>query len=272
MRILVTGSSGFLGSALIKRLNEDVILYDRDNNISESLDNKKLLKIKLKGVDVVYHLAGINNPKSIDLFKVNVDGTKNLIDAVKELKQNTKIIYASTFGIYKTPKKGDLIDENYPIEPRNDYGKSKLEAEKLILKNNQNIVFRLSNIYGPGMLPGKHSVVANFIDSVFNKKIASVYEKDATRDFIYIDDVIDALIKSLDLEVGGVFNICTGDETSIINLIKIIEKKTVKKFILDFSTISTGSGYWRGSYKKAEKILKWKPRVNINDGISKILN
>lgn len=272
MKILVTGSSGFVGSNLIKRLNGEVILYDRNNNSSETLDNIELLKLKLKNVDIVYHLAGISNPKSTDLYKVNVDGTKNLLDAVKELKQNTKIIYASTFGVYRIPKKGDLIDENYTIGPRNNYGKSKLEAEKLILRNNQNIVFRLSNIYGPGMLSGKHSVVANFIDSIIKDVDLKVFEKDSTRDFLNIDDATDAFIKASTYNGGGIFNICSGVETSIIELIRVIENKLDKKAKLDFSTQVSGSGYWRGKYNKALSILKWKPNIDLKRGISDIID
>lgn len=272
MRILVTGSSGFLGSTLIKRLSGEVVLYDRNNNSSETLDNKELLKLKLKGIDVVYHLAGISNPKSGDLYKVNVDGTKNLLDAVKELKQNTKIIFSSTFGVYKTPGKGDLIDENYSIGPRNDYGKSKLEAEKLILMNNQNIVFRLSNIYGGGMLSGKHSVIANFIDSIIKDVDLKVFEKDSTRDFLHVDDATDAFIKASTYNGGGIFNICSGVETSIIELIKVIENKLDKKAKLDFSTQVSGSGYWRGKYNKALSILKWKPNIDLKEGISVIID
>lgn len=271
MKILVTGSSGFIGSNLIKKLKGNVIQYDRNNNPLETLDNKELLKLKLKGVDVVYHLAGISNPKSVDLYKINVDGTKNLLNAVKELKQNTKIIYASTFGVYKIPKKGDLIDENYTIEPRNDYGKSKLEAEKLILKNNQNIVFRLSNIYGPEMLPGKHSVIANFIDSILNRKPMKVFEKDTTRDFIYIDDVINVLLKFVDMDISGIFNICSGEETSIMKLIEMIEDKMDKKAILDFSLSTSGSGYWKGDFTKARKRLGWKPKFSLDKGLDKVI-
>lgn len=272
MKILVTGSSGFLGSALIKKLNGEVILYDRNNNSSETLDNKELLKLKLKGVDVVYHLAGISNPKSTDLYKINVDGTKNLLDAVKELKQNTKIIFSSTFGIYKIPSKGDLIDESYTVEPRNEYGKSKYEAEKLILKNNQNIVFRFSNIYGPNMLPGKHSVVANFIDSIIKDVDLKVFEKDSTRDFLHVDDATDSFVKASTYKGSGIFNICSGVETSIIELIKVIENKLDKKAKLDFSTQVSGSGYWRGDYGKAQNILKWKPSIFLEKGISDIID
>lgn len=272
MRILVTGSSGFIGSSLLKKLKGKIVLYDRNHDSRETLNNKKLLKKKLIGVDLVYHLAGISNPNSADLYNVNVIGTKNLVDVINSLKQDTKVIFASTFGVYKIPKKGDFINENYPIDSRNEYGKTKIEAEKLILKNNQNIILRFSNIYGQNMPAGQHSVVANFIDSILNQKTVKVLEKNTTRDFIYVDDVVEALVKALSLKNGGIFNICTNKETSIINLIKIIEKETNKKFIIDFSTPLTGSGYWRGNYNKAEKALNWKPRVNIVEGISKIVN
>lgn len=271
MNILVTGSSGFIGSKLVNKLNHNIVLYDRKNNFRETLDNIDLLRSKLKGIDVVYHLAGISNPRSPYLFQVNTDGTRNLIQAIKDLKQKTKIIFSSTFGVYKVPKKGDVIDECYPIKPRSMYGKSKLEAEKLLLENDQNVVFRFSNVYGPHMLPGEHSVVANLIDAILNERPARIYEKEATRDFVFIDDVVNSLIRPLNLNVGGVFNICTNNETSIFDLAKNIEKISGRKFIFDFSIVSKGSGYWRGSYKKAEDVLNWRPKIDLNKGLSKIL-
>ena len=75
MNILVTGSSGFLGSSLIKKLKDNVVQYDQNHNSLETLDNIELLKLKLRDIDVVY-LAGISNPNSPDLYNVNVTGTK----------------------------------------------------------------------------------------------------------------------------------------------------------------------------------------------------
>ncbi|MEK7169132.1 MAG: NAD(P)-dependent oxidoreductase [Patescibacteria group bacterium] len=272
MKILVTGSSGFIGSNLIKKLKGNVIQYDRNNNPLETLDNKDLLKSKLKDIEIVYHLAGISNPNSEDLYNVNFLGTKNLIDSINELGQNTKIIYASTFGVYQIPQKGDIINERYKINPRNEYGRSKLKAESLVLNNSKNIVLRLSNIYGIGMSPEKHSVVANFIDSIVKNIDIKVFEKNATRDFLHIDDAIDAFIKASENVDGGIFNICTGVETSILDLIKLIEKKLNKKAKLNFSTKTSGSGYWRGDYSKAQNILKWKPSIFLEKGISDIID
>lgn len=271
MKILVTGSSGFLGSSLTSRLNGDVVLYDQQHDLSESLDNKKLLRSKLKDVNIVFHLAGISDPTSPNLNNVNVDGTRNLIEAITTLKQETKIIFASTFGVYKIPQKGDLINENHLTIPRNAYGKSKLEAEKIILSNPENIVLRFSNIYGPNMVPGRHSVVTNFIDSIKNNKKVIIYDKNATRDFLYIDDAVESLIKASEVKVGGVFNICSGEETSIIELIKIVEKKMGKKAILDLSNPFQNSGYWRGDYSKAKDILNWNPKINLNIGLLKTI-
>ncbi|MEK7100441.1 MAG: NAD(P)-dependent oxidoreductase [Patescibacteria group bacterium] len=271
MNILVTGSSGFLGSSLIKKLKDNVVQYDQNHNSLETLDNIELLKLKLRDIDVVYHLAGISNPNSPDLYNVNVTGTKNLTEVIKDLKQNTRIVFSSTFGVYKTPEKGDMINEDFPINPRNEYGRSKLEAEKLLLKNDKNIIIRLSNIYGTNMLHGKHSVVANFIDSILNKKPVKVFEKDATRDFIYIDDVVDSLYLALKCQDPGIYNICTGEETSIIKLIEMIEDKMNKKAILDFSVSSSGSGYWKGDFTKARKRLGWKPKFSLDKGLDKVI-
>lgn len=275
MNILVTGATGFIGSKLVLRLNSlnyNVSSYDRTDNPSETLDNIDLLTQRIRGIDVICHLAGVSDPTSPDLYKINVIGTKNLLNTVNKLKQKTKIIFASTFGVYRIPKKGDMISETYPIEPRSEYGKSKLEAERIILSNQKNTVLRFSNVYGSAMLAGKHSVVANFIDSIIKNKTLKVFKKDSTRDFLYVDDAVNSLIKALQFRDGGIFNICTGVETSIIELVRIIEDKLGKKAILDFTVSVSDSGYWRGDYSKAKEVLNWQPQVNLKDGLTKILD
>lgn len=272
MKILVTGSSGFLGSNLIKRLDGEIVEFDMNHNKSETLDNTKLLKNKLNGVDLVYHLAGISNPQSPELYKVNVLGTKNLISAINQLNQDTKVIFASTFGVYKIPKKGEIVDEGYPINPRNEYGKSKLEAEKIILSNPKNIVMRFSNVYGPGMSPGRHSVIANFIDAIVFDKELEINDEKASRDFLYIDDLIDALVLSLKSNESGIYNICSGEETEILKLISMIEEITNKKAKVKINNNCQDSGNWRGSFAKAEKAFGWEPKVKIKKGLSKTIS
>jgi nucleoside-diphosphate-sugar epimerase len=275
MNILVTGATGFIGSKLVLRLNSlgyNVSSYDRTDNPSETLDNIDLLTQRIRGIDVICHLAGVSDPTSPDLYKINVTGTKNLLNTVNKLKQKTKIIFTSTFGVYKVPQKGDVINEDYNIEPRNEYGKTKLMAENLVLSNNKNVVLRLANVYGKNMPSGKHSVVANFIDSIVKNKTLKVFEKDSTRDFLHVDDAVNSFIKALQFHDGGIFNICTGVETSVIELVRIIEDKLGKKAILNFSVSVSGSGYWRGDYSKAREVLNWQPQVDLKDGLTKILD
>lgn len=271
-KILVTGSSGFLGSNLIKRLGSNITTYDLQNDPNEILENKDCLKKKLKNIDLVYHLAGISDPNSPDLYKVNVLGTDNLITAIDELKQNTRVVFASSFAVYQIPQKGDIVDEKYPTNPRNEYGKSKLMAEKIVLNNKFNIVMRFSNAFGPGMSSGKHSVISNFIERINNGETLNIYDKNASRDFIYIDDIVDALVMVSKYENTNIFNICSGEETNISNLVSLIEKITKKKARINFSSQELNSGNWRGSFKKARKCFGWKPKVGIETGLKKIIN
>lgn len=272
MNILITGSSGFLGKKLADKIGSEFVGFDIANSVLETLDNSKLLKSKLKNIDLVYHLAGITDSSSPNLYKVNVDGTKCLMEAINSTGRDVKVVFASSFAVYKTPKKGEAIDEGYPVEPRNKYGESKLVAEKLILQNPKNIVLRFSNIYGPGMSSGRHSVIANFIEAISSSGNIYVYDKDATRDFVYIDDVVKALILSKELNTGGIFNICSGQETSVLELIKIIEGLTGKTANIDLSKKEKNGGFWKGDFKRASQILNWRPSVDIRNGLNKILN
>lgn len=158
--ILITGGTGFIGTALIKRLLEAgeeirlLKLYSEktDLPVAEVLDGDILdpdsLKEAVKGVDKIVHLAGVVSytmPKE-QLFKINVEGTKNMLAACSKVK---RFVFASSVSVYG-PRKG-LITEDTPTMPMNDYGSSKLEAEEAVLESGLNyVIVRMAPIYGAG--------------------------------------------------------------------------------------------------------------------------
>lgn len=274
--ILVTGAGGLLGLHLVKilRRRRDINLkiFDRRKH---SLEKPEILSNLVKNCEVIFHLAAVNSPNDPDVFKVNVLGTSNLLDALVINKVNCQIIFPSTFGVYKTPVSGQKIDENFEVYPRNRYGISKFLSEELIrLYSGDSIksrILRISNVYGPGDRPGR-SAVANFFEKIKKGEAIEVYGNGLqTRDFIYLDDVVRAMINSMDAGLKNnvvTLNVCSGEETSINKLIEFIEKicnKTVK--IKYKEPNKSGLGYWRGDNNKAKKLLNWAPKISLEKGL-----
>ncbi len=274
-KILVTGASGFIGSHLTKRLNEEGYKVIAPSKLD--IVNKKQVS-KLPKTDLVIHLAAIVNvplswDKPEDIFKVNTLGTLNILKYCE--KNKSGIIYASSY-VYGNPKYLP-IDENHPISLENPYAISKFAAEQLCYmygkKNNFPVtVFRIFNPYGPGQSP--NMVISQMLsDLIANNKI-EILDKTPKRDFVYIDDVIDVFILTLKMKLEGynLFNIGSGKAYSIYNIAKKIIKISGSKntTILDRKIKrSNDIPETKANILKVKKHLKWKPRIDINDGLER---
>lgn len=279
LKIGITGGSGFLGSLLSKRLREDGINDIKIIDVvGDPLFNSKVLSEFVTGVDVVYHLAGIKDSKNPDLERVNVQGTKNLLEMIRKFAPNSHFVFASSFAVYKIPESGEIISENFATVPRNEYGKSKLEAEKYIQEysskfNIKSTILRMSNVYGPGDSFGRNSVVSDFIDKI-RKGEAICIDGDGsqTRDFIFVDDVVSALIKvKSDPNHFNILNIASGEEISISKLVSVVEKIVNKKAIVKFNPVGSQGGFWKGDPRLAMKLLSWSPSISLEDGVRRII-
>lgn len=278
VRIAVTGATGFLGKSLIlelrKELGIDLRLFDRNKY---SLFPPSSLESFVERRDIIYHLAGINDPSNTEIYKVNVMGTINLLEAIRKSCPNSKLIFSSSLAVYKPPSKGDHIDEKYPTIPRNYYGFTKLLAEEVIsfyyrTYKIKSVILRFSNIYGKGMPPNKHSVISNLDFAIKNDTTFTVNGKGAqTRDFLYLDDAITALIKSKEISSDyGIYNVCSGREVSINELILLFEKKLNKKIRVKHNFSENSQGYWKGNNSLFKKESLWSPETTIEKGIAKL--
>lgn len=295
--IVVTGGAGFIGSNLVDKLvkeNYKVIVIDnfatgQMKNLFKSkkkikilkadvyLDKKKLFKY-LKNVDCIFHLAGladivpsINDP--IKYFNVNVLGTLNILEAAR--KNNIKkIIYAASASCYGIPKKyptreTDKIKTEYP------YATTKYLGEKLILDwakiyNMKNSSLRLFNVYGRrSRTTGAYGAVFGvFLSQKLSRKpLTIVGNGKQTRDFVHVDDVVSAFLQALKFaKPGSIFNIGSGRETTINHIAGLISN--LKTFIPK----RPGEPDRSLAYiEKTKKILKWSPKVKINDGVNNLL-
>lgn len=140
MKILITGSNGFLGKELVKNLEKKnkIVKYDFSEG-KNILDRGKLFE-SLKGVDLIIHLAAIIENENPNLWEVNVKGTKTLIEEAVKQKVK-KIIYLSSTGVYGCPT--EKVNENSKTNPENNYEKSKLEAENILLAQQEKICINI---------------------------------------------------------------------------------------------------------------------------------
>lgn len=299
MKILVTGGAGFIGSNLVDELvkqKHQVIVLDnlstgqkknlnkcfgkiRFINIDISSEKNTLkLEKELKGVDIVFHLAGladivpsIENPNSY--LKVNVTGTLNILNAAK--KNNIKkFIYAASASCYGANPKYPTDEKNI-IKTEYPYALSKNLGEQLVLHWEKvyklNVTsFRFFNVYGPrSRTTGAYGAVFGvFLAQKINENpLTIVGDGRQTRDFIHVYDVVRALVLSIKKgKSGHVYNLGSGIETSVNFIAKIIGGKKI------FVPKRPGEPQRSiANIKKIKNHLKWKPKISIKYGISMLM-
>lgn len=222
MKILVTGVKGFIGKNLIVELENKgftVLSYDLDSE-------EKLLKQYISITDFIVHLAGINRPLSKnEFYDGNTNFTLKLINLIKETGKTIPIIFSSSIQ----------------VSLNNDYGKSKKQAEDLLLQfskdeNSPVYIFRLSNVFGKWSKPNYNSVVATFSYNLTHNIPIKVHDKNSSVNLVYIDDVVKEFIRIIKLkkhEVNNqIFEVRPIYLTPVIKLAKMLEnfKQTRQTF------------------------------------------
>ncbi len=291
MKVLVTGGAGFVGSHLVDRLLKEghnvTVLDDLSSGKKENINKSanfvkgdirdfKTIDAVTKGVDIIYHLAAqVSVPLSmkypLENFKVNVLGTLNLLKAAEN--NNVKnFVYFSSAAVYGDPKTLP-IKEDSPTNPLSPYGLSKLVSEMYAKFFNIDVsIVRPFNIYGPRQDPNNPytGVISKFISAAKQNKPLIIFgDGKQTRDFIYIDDVIDAVL--LVTEKPGIYNIGAGKATSILELAKIILNLTDNK--INVIHKKKREGDIRHSVADISKIKKlgFKPRYSLREGLKKMM-
>ena len=287
MRIFITGGAGFIGTHLCKKLAQfhTVTVYDNFSNsekknfpildnvtliVGDILDNNKLINF-MKNHDLVIHLAAktdvtdsIINPNNT--FETNVQGTQNVLDSCKS-NNISKIIITSSAAIYQSSN--NPINETSISKPSSPYGQSKLNMEKIIIQSKTNYsILRLFNVYGGGNFNG---VIANFRKNIFENSPLIIFGNGkAIRDFIHIDDVIDAIILSM-VSKSGIYNIASGIGTSINDLAKLMIQLFDKNSKIIFESARKGEiSYSVADIVKSQLNLGFKPKISLDVGLKTI--
>ena len=294
-KVLVTGGAGFIGSHLVDRLIKEgyktVVIDNLSTGKKENLNPKaKFYKFDIRDLKiskifqkekpkVVFHYAAqidvrksVENP--VEDAKINILGALNILENCKKFKVK-KFIFASTGGaIYGD---ADIIPtpEMYPEKPLSPYGVCKLAVEKYLnycykVFNLPYIALRLGNVYGPSQnSKGEAGIIAIFCDKILTGRQPVIYgDGKQTRDFIYVDDVIEASILALNKNKIGIFNIGTAKETDVNTIFKKLKELTSSKCKKIHGL--TLAGEQKRScldYSKAKKELDWQPKCFLEKGL-----
>jgi UDP-glucose 4-epimerase len=301
LRVLVTGGAGFIGSHLVDRLvhaNHDIIVIDNFStgtaaNLSHSrgLPNFQLVRTdvrriprsllrRLKRIDRVVHLAALTGVQQsvrdpVSTNEVNVVGTLNVLEAAKALKAE-RIVLASSAAVYGTPRTLPIAEEAN-LSPISPYGASKAAAELYLGSFEENhgidgVSLRYFNVYGPRQTASQYAgVISIFTKRALNQQPLQIFgDGSQTRDFIFVSDVVDATMASLEATPENrTFNIASGKETTIIELAKAIQRITGSRSELEFCPPRSGDIPRSVAHTaRAAKELGFKTRTSLDEGLS----
>ncbi len=288
---LVTGGCGFIGTNLVERLCQaDYRVRVLDNcSVGDTPSNgvefmlgdicdQEAVRAAVEGTDVVIHLAAqsgvipsIEDP--LHDFETNALGTLNLLSACRDSGVKRFVFASSNAALGEVPIPFDESKAANPISP---YGASKLTGEAYCLAfrgsfNLPTVALRFANAYGP-LSSHKNSVIAKFLKCALDGQPLIIYgDGSQTRDFIYVDDICDAIVLAAEADCAGeIFQIASGVEIPIIDLARLIQELVEGDVLIVHEERRQGEAYRiRASIDKAGRLLGFSPKVQIQEGVKR---
>jgi len=304
-KVLVTGGAGFIGSHVVDRLAEmgvEVLVVDnlftgKVENLQKALEHGNvrffegdirdggIVERVVGEVEAVVHLAAIASvPFSVEnpvlTNDVNVGGTLNLLDACVR-KDVQRFVFVSSCAVYGEPSYLP-VDEEHPVKPLSPYAASKVSAEVYCevfgrVYGLGVVVLRLFNVYGSRQRgeDDYSGVISKFLENMACGRPLVVFgDGEQTRDFVHVDDVVDAVLLALESEgaVGEVFNVGSGRSVSVNELVGVMGEV----FGVEVEVVyeKERAGDIRAScsdISKAQRILGYRPRVTLESGLRRLV-
>ena len=302
-KALVTGGAGFIGSHLTEKLHqnnievlvvdnlltgkkENLLSLDLENTIYGDVGSEETLKIiKNFNPDVCFHLAA-QSSVVISVEDPLLDFEHNLLQPVQLIKtlletDCKQFIFTSSGGtIFGEPEVIPTSEDDYAGEPASPYGLAKKKLNELIEVMLQNetmsySILNLSNVYGPRQDPhGEAGVMSIFTGKLMNNETPTIYgDGKQTRDYVYVLDVVDALIKSAETDDNLFLNIGTGVETSVNELVSILSQKISWDGEPEYAPKREGE-LLRSvlNNERAKDQIGWEPKYTLDTGLDELIS
>ena len=294
--ILITGGAGYIGSKLTTKLLNlkfkvtvlDILKFSdkslkhlkKKRNfclIKGDVRNKKLMKKLLKENEFIVPLAALVGAPLCEKNKseavsVNLNSIKYLMN---NIHKKNKIIYLTTNSGYGIGKKDKYCDEKSPLNPISLYGRTKVGAEKIVMKSKNSIGFRLATVFGDSYRMRTDLLVNNFVYKAVKEKKLTIFEPHFRRNYIHINDVVDAIhfsIKNFNSLKSNVYNL----GLSSANLTKYMLAQKIKKQLkyLKIEIVKNRKDPDQRDYYVSNKKIErkgFKPKIKIEDGIKELI-
>lgn len=259
-KILIIGSSGFLGTKLIKKLKKKYLLFCPKSKYGFDIAVKaKLEKYIKKKPDIIINLSGQILKNTIKMKDIILKGNNNLISLLKKHKLKSKVYFISTTLIYGYSK--NTLNENSKKKPTQLYSKLKLQVEKNYIKSRTNyLILRLPHVYDYK----KNGIVKNIINSFVSKKKLEITNMHTFRSYIHVKDFTDVFIKLMTKKLRNKIYNVSGENLSIKQIISHLEKYLNEKMIIKDKKISlrTLSSH-KVKKSRLYKEINFYPKFNI---------